>query len=103
MAVGPDADLVSSDERWRGRLELDLVAFDPVRGQLPADAEKATRGLHADFLRLDRGNLRCALEVDVDFLGLQPSSDANGSAQSKFLGVDTPLYTQRAEIGRAHV
>src|SRR5207249_1278165 len=77
MAVGPDADLVSLDERRRGRLELDFFAFDPVRGQLPADAEKATGGLHADFLRLDRGNLRCALEVDFDFLGLQPSIDAN--------------------------
>src|SRR3989475_5093170 len=96
MAVGPDADLVSLDERRRGRLELDLFAFDPVRGQLPADAEKATGGLHADFLRLDRGNLRCALEVDSAFLGLQPSIDANGSAKSKFLGVDPPLSTQRA-------
>src|SRR5438093_13634565 len=96
MAVGPDADLVSLDERRRGRLELDFFAFDPVRGQLPADAEKATGGLHADFLRLDRGNLRCALYVDFDFLGLQPSIDANGSARSKSLGVRPPLHAQRA-------
>src|SRR5213594_2822917 len=96
MAVRSDADLVSLDERRRGRLELDLFALDSVRGQLPADAEKASRRLHADLFRLDRGDLRRALEVDVDFLGLQPAIDANGSAHSKFLGADAALDTQRA-------
>src|SRR2546427_643359 len=36
MAVRSDSDLVSLDERRRGRLELDLFALDSVRGQLPA-------------------------------------------------------------------
>src|SRR2546427_326522 len=96
MAVGSDSDLVSLADRRRGRLELNLFALDSVRGQLPADAEKASRRLHADLFRLDRGDLRRALEVDVDFLGLEPSIDAHGSAHSKFLGVDAALDTQRA-------
>src|SRR6266508_2690669 len=87
-AVGPDADLVSLDERRRRRLELNLLPFDSVCGQLPADPEKASGGLDADFLRLDRGNLRRSLEVDLDFFGLQSTVDANGSAQSKFLGLN---------------
>src|SRR5438093_190311 len=99
MAVRPDTDLVSLDERRRGRLELDLFALDSVRGQLPADAEKASRRLHADLLRLNRGDLRRALEVNLDFLGLQPAIDANGSAHPKFLGVDAALATQRAARG----
>src|SRR5438093_3582049 len=99
MAVGPNADLFSLDERRRGRLVLDLFAFDSVGGQLPANPEKASGGLHADFLPLDRGNLRRALEVDLDFLGLQPSIDANGSAHSKFLGVDPAFDAQRAARG----
>src|SRR3989442_14380587 len=99
VAVGTDADLLALDERGGRRLELDLFAFDAVGGQLPADAEKATGGLHTDLLRLNRRNLRCPAQIDRDFLGLQPAVDTNGSARSKFLGVDSPLDGQRATRG----
>src|SRR3989441_4655371 len=99
VAVGTDADLLALDERGGRRLELDLFAFDAVGGQLPADAEKATGGLHTDLLRLNRRNLRCPAQIDRDFLGLQPAVDTNGSARSKFLGVDAPLDGQRTTRG----
>src|SRR3989442_290888 len=95
MAVGPDADLVALDERRGRRLELDLLALDAVGGQLPADAEKASRGLHADLLSLNRRDLRSAAQIDRDFLGFQPAVDANGSAGPAFLGVDSPLHAPR--------
>src|SRR5947209_2503700 len=99
MAVGPDADLLALDERGGRRLELDLLALDAVRGQLPADAEKTARGLHSNLLGLDRRNLRCAAQIDCDFLGLQPAVDANGSAGLKFLGGDSALDGQRTTRG----
>src|SRR5438128_2598401 len=74
-------------------------SFAAVGGQLAADAEKATVGLHADLLRLNRRNLRCPAQIDRDFLGLQPAVDANGSARSKFLGGDSPLDGQRTTRG----
>src|SRR5881628_1439399 len=96
VAVGTDADLLALDERGGRRLELDLFAFDAVGGQLPADAEKATGGLHTDLLRLNRRNLRCPAQIDRDFLGLQPAVDTNGSARSKFLGFDGAINLERA-------
>src|SRR3989441_9024526 len=99
VAVGTDADLLALDERGGRRLELDLFAFDGVDGQLPADAEKATGGLHTDLLRLNRRDLRCAAQIDRDFLGLHAAVDANRSTRSKFLGDDSPLDGQRTTRG----
>src|SRR6266581_3373966 len=98
VAVGTDAHLVALDERGGRRLELDLFAFDAVGGQLPADAEKATGGLHTDLLRLNRRNLLGfdgAINLEraarLDLFGLQGPSDSRGARRAEFLHMHVGL------------
>src|SRR5438046_10740318 len=95
LAVRTDVHRLPLHEVRRRRLEFDVLPFDALGGQFPADPEKSAGRLHPDRFPFDRRNLRRAAEIDLDFLRREALVDTDRTARSEFLRLHAPLDLKR--------